>query len=584
MSYIALYREWRPQTFSDMVGQEHITRTLRNAIRTGTFAHAYLLSGPRGTGKTSAAKVFAKAINCQQGRDGEPCNECAACKGITDGSIMDVVEIDAASNRGVDEIRDLRDQVKYAPTEVRHKVYIIDEVHMLTTEAFNALLKTLEEPPANVLFVLATTEPHRLPATILSRCQRFDFRRHTGPQIVDRLRYIADQKGIAVEDEGFWLIARAAEGGMRDALSLFDQAIAFGGERVTAGDVADMLGGIRTDALSRLAQHIAEKDTAQALRTIHELLNEGKDAAQLVHDLMGYFRELLLHKTVPDVAQGPERQEFDPAFRDTVERFTGAELSHILDLMNETLQQLKWQSQGRLLLEMLMIRACRSKPTDVQGLLDRIERLENALANVQMQRPSAVDAASAAPTVAPMVAKKPVIAENQPKRPISAQEKSATTSVPSVSAPVAAPVSMRAEARSGTYNPELTALIQSKWNVVLDLVKRRKITARAWLLDGEPVAVKGNKVIVAFKNQIHCDTIQKPVHKDVVDEVLSEILQGSYQLDALLQTEWQSLQEQQSVEPTEEQARAAEEETRSADTLIQGMIDLLGKDRVQVLD
>ena len=256
MSYQALYRVWRPQKFDDMVGQDVVTRTLKNALITEQTSHAYLFTGPRGTGKTSAAKIFAKAVNCHYLKDGEPCNECVTCKAITEGTLNDVIEIDAASNNGVEEIRDIRDKAKYAPTEADYKVYIVDEVHMLSTGAFNALLKTLEEPPANVIFILATTEPQKIPLTIISRTQRFDFKRITPAQSYDRMVYILDQKGIQYDQKALAIIAKAAEGGMRDALSILDQVISFGNEEVTLDNALLVTGSVNQKLLDQYLTQI----------------------------------------------------------------------------------------------------------------------------------------------------------------------------------------------------------------------------------------------------------------------------------------------------------------------------------------
>ena len=295
MSYQALYRKWRPQTFEDVQGQDHIVTTLKNQIRLGRVGHAYLFCGTRGTGKTSVAKIFAKAVNCLQPVDGSPCGECAMCRAIQSQTLMNVIEIDAASNNGIDNIREIRDEVEYSPTEGRYKVYIIEEVHMLSIGAFNALLKTLEEPPEYVIFILATTEAHKIPVTILSRCQRYDFRRITVDTITGRLTELAEKENLDVEEKALRYIARAADGSMRDALSLLDQCIAFYlNERLTYDHVLDILGAVDTTVFSRLLRSVLDQDIAGALKLIEDVVVQGRELGQFVTEFTWYLRNLML--------------------------------------------------------------------------------------------------------------------------------------------------------------------------------------------------------------------------------------------------------------------------------------------------
>ena len=292
--YQALYRQWRPLSFADMVGQENVARTLQNALEQGRLAHAYLFCGPRGTGKTSAAKILAKAVNCENGSSREPCNQCDACLGIQAGRVMDVLEIDAASNRGIDDIRELREKVRYSPVEVRHKVYIIDEVHMLSQEAFNALLKTLEEPPSRVMFILATTEPHKLPATIISRCQCLDFHLIGISEIAGRLRQVTASSGRTISEQALFLIAEEAAGGLRDALSLLEQVLAYSSGDVDSSDVLDILGAVGRDVFYSLTDAFLQRDLSAALLLLQDVVSAGKDLHHFTQQAIGYYRDLMV--------------------------------------------------------------------------------------------------------------------------------------------------------------------------------------------------------------------------------------------------------------------------------------------------
>lgn len=380
MSYHALYRRYRPTDFSEVVGQDHITSILKNQVRTGRVAHAYLFSGSRGTGKTSTARIFARAINCLNPNDGEPCGECEACKLGTSDSI-DIIEMDAASNSKVDEMRSLLDKAEFAPIYLKTKVYIIDEAHMLSKSANNALLKTLEEPPSHVVFILATTEPQALPATILSRCQRFDFRRLSVADMVARTKIVLQDAGASIDDEGLMCIARAADGGMRDCLSIADQCLSFCGNNITCDDVLSVLGSMNTDFMFDFAGAVLASDTAAVLRYIEQVVSSGRDIGVFVQDLAGHFRSLLLAKVcgrctdiIDCTADAME------LFIKQAETTSRARLERALDGLMQLQPNLKWVMMPRVLLESALMRICRpEEEKDVLAIADRVEELERKL-------------------------------------------------------------------------------------------------------------------------------------------------------------------------------------------------------------
>ena len=378
MAYVALYRQWRPQNFETLVGQQPVKQALTNALTSGRIAHAYLFAGPRGTGKTSTARILAKALNCEHGPTPNPCGVCDNCRRIAEGSSMDVFEIDAASNRGIDEIKTLRDQLVFTPVDCRYKVYIIDEVHMLTTEAFNALLKTLEEPPSHVIFILATTDPHKIPATIHSRCQRFDFRRVTVDEIVEHLAMVAKGSGLDVEQEALRLIAIQSEGGMRDALSLLDQCGVMA-KQITAATVREVLGIVGREALRELVGAIGKQDVAGALAQLSTLLEQGKDVRQIIAELVEYLRALLLFKAVP--------QYNEVYLTDTAASLGGLAALYSTDRimaseerLHAALQELRGTMRPRITAELCLLDLCRREGSALASLTARVESLERQLA------------------------------------------------------------------------------------------------------------------------------------------------------------------------------------------------------------
>ena len=384
MSYTALYRKFRPSTFDQVKGQDHIVQTLKNQINANRIGHAYLFCGTRGTGKTSVAKIFAKAVNCEHPVDGSPCNECETCRGITNGSAMNVIEIDAASNNGVDNIRQIRDEIQYSPSSGKYTVYIIDEVHMLSIGAFNALLKTLEEPPAYVIFILATTEPHKIPITILSRCQRYDFKRISIDTIAARLSELMEKESIEVEDKAIRYVAKAADGSMRDALSLLDQCIAFYlGQKLTYDNVLDVLGAVDNEIFSRLTRSVIDSDVATSLNILDEIIMQGREPGQFVNDFIWYLRNLMLIKTSDDdeimevIDASAERIE---ALKEEAQMVNVDVIMRYIRILSELSGQIKYSSQKRVLIEIALIKLAKpAMERDVSSLNNRIAILEKKI-------------------------------------------------------------------------------------------------------------------------------------------------------------------------------------------------------------
>lgn len=524
MAYQALYRTWRPQRFEDVVGQEMITKTLRNAVMTNQTSHAYLFTGPRGTGKTSTAKIFAKAINCHHQENGEPCNECEICKAITNGSLNDVLEIDAASNNGVEEIRDIRDKVKYAPTQADYKVYIIDEVHMLSTGAFNALLKTLEEPPANVVFILATTEPHKIPATIISRTQRFDFKRITSSTILKRMEYILNQKDIQYEDAALKIIAKAAEGGMRDALSILDQVISFGENNVTLENALLVTGSVtKTDFLNYL-QAVVDQKTPEALEMIHKLVQDGKDASRIVEDLVEYCRDLLLYQQSPAMLEETELGMLDEAFKKFAQEIEPEIVYQMINILNEQQENMRYTSHPTVYLEVLTVKLSQLKnqpqvsqansqpaisadQAQIDRLMNRIQQLQDQINSLQQTQPQAA-----------RPARRQVVSTNQTK------VKEVKVNYEKIN-----------EVLGNATRADLNRF-QQVWG---DLVNMLTVPQRAIMSVSKPVAASSEGVVIGFEYPYLCQkAIDDRELQDALTNGLSRLVDQNLSLLFLPNEQW----------------------------------------------
>lgn len=508
MAYQALYRVWRPQTFGDVIGQDAITTTLRNAVATKQVSHAYLFTGPRGTGKTSCSKILAKAVNCLQPQKGEPCNQCEICQAINANSLNDVIEIDAASNNGVEQIRDIRDKVKYAPTRAAYKVYIIDEVHMLSTGAFNALLKTLEEPPAQVIFILATTEPQKIPATIISRTQRFDFRRITASTILERLEFILKAKQVPYDEQGLKLIAQAAEGGMRDALSILDQALSLDNKRLTLDNAIQVTGTVDKKQLEAYFLAIIAANAAQALEDLHQLLASGRSPHRFIEAIIETCRDLLLIKTDDKLLDDFSRSLISPQIVAVHDQISQQQLYQMINAASQTQQDLHNVSRTDIYLEVLTVKLCEimqstnseestsSLSQTLQDLQSEVEQLKQNIADLQKKIAKAPQA-----TVSPKTA---------PAKPF----KSATT---------------HTHVDQQKINQILANATRKALNQVRevwpDLMSMLNVTQKAVMKVSKPVAASSAGVVVAFDYAMWFERVMS-------NQELLEILKNN--LDKLL--------------------------------------------------
>jgi len=566
VDYQALYRMYRPQSFDDVVGQTHVTKTLRNAISKGKQSHAYIFSGPRGTGKTSIAKVFAKAINCLNSDDGEPCNECAICKGITQGTNSDVIEIDAASNNGVDEIRNIRDKVKYAPSESKYKVYIIDEVHMLTTGAFNALLKTLEEPPSHAIFILATTEPHKIPPTIISRAQRFDFKAISMNQIVDRLKFVAESQSLEYDNAALEFIAKTSEGGMRDALSIMDQAIAFGDERLTLQDALNVTGSVDEAALNDLFKDVVEGNVKEAFGRYHHFISEGKEVNRLINDMIYFVRDTIMIKT------SNESIEYD-----ALVSFELDTLYRMIDIINDTLVSIRFSVNQNVHFEVLLVKLAemiKAQPQTVQNmattavatepdndvLLQRMEQLENELKTLKAQGVS-----NSGQT-------------QQPKKPTRTVQRSKNA------------FSMQQIAKVlDKANKEDIKLLKDHWQEVIDHAKSNdKKSLVSLLQNSEPVAASEDHVLVKFEEEIHCEIVNKDDEKrNNIESVVCNIVNKTVKVVGVPSDQWLRVRSeyiQNRNANGENNSESGEAQQPAQVDVAQKAKDLFGEETVHMID
>ena len=532
--YQALYRKYRSQTFGQLVGQQVVATTLRQAVEQGKISHAYLFSGPRGTGKTSVAKIFAKAMNCPNQKEGEPCNECYICQAITEGSLEDVIEIDAASNNGVDEIRDIRDKSTYAPSLAKHKVYIIDEVHMLSTGAFNALLKTLEEPTENVVFILATTELHKIPATILSRVQRFEFKSIKTQDIITHIEWILEQEGIDFEKEGVQIIARRAEGGMRDALSILDQALSLTQENRLTTDIAEEItGSISLGALDAYVAALIAHDAVAALDNLNLIFDSGKNMARFVTDLLQYLRDLIIVKT------GGENHHASELFLENL-KTPQETLFAMIDMATKSLADIKNSLQPKIYTEMMTIRLAEEKASsdqipdnlveELSNLKQEIQELKQQLANVGSQPAPAAKKSEARP----QKAKTYRVDRNK----------------------------VNAILEEAVENPELArsnlTKLQNAWGEIIESLAGAD---KALLIGSQPVAANENHAILAFESHFNAEqTMKRENLNTMFGNLLSNVAGFSPDILAISLEDWTQIRAEFSARSRSNKAEAAEKQ------------------------
>lgn len=555
MGYQALYRVWRPRRFADLVGQGHITRTLQNAIEQNKFSHAYLFSGPRGTGKTSAAKIFAQAINCEEAPTREPCLKCDACIGIMNGSISDVIEIDAASNTSVDHIREIRDKVKYATSSVPYKVYIIDEVHMISVNAFNALLKTLEEPPQHVVFILATTEPHKIPMTIISRCQRFDFKPIAQQAMIERMRHIVTEEGISVSDKALETIALTAEGGMRDALSILDQAISYSDEQVELEDVLAVTGGVSQSVLTDMASAMYEQDVKKALSLLDQMIQSGKDPTRFVYDFIYYLRDLLLYQADTSLETMLERAVVDTPFKELANTIPNDWIQNAIMRMNQCQQEIKWTNSPNVMIEIAILSITHRYHTNqqqsnshspaVSELSQKLLQLEQELKILKQSQSTTIPAPQQVRQPANRVSKtRYQIPFDRIRHILDEAEKS------------------------------ILKEVQSKWATFLNQLKATNAPAHATIQDSKPAAASEKGLVVAFRYEIHCALFMD--HKQMVEAILAQVTGKSFDIIPIPIQEWTKLREEYVQQLSQVKAEK--------DPFVEEARKLFGDDLIKVYD
>lgn len=529
MAYVALYRRWRPQDFDALVGQQAVKTALSNALTSGRIAHAYLFSGPRGTGKTSTARILAKALNCESGPTPHPCGHCLNCERITAGTSMDVFEIDAASNRGIEEIKSLREQLAFAPVNGRYKIYIIDEVHMLTTEAFNALLKTLEEPPAHVIFILATTDPHRIPATIHSRCQRFDFRRVTVDEIAEHLALVAEKSGISADAEALRLIAIQAEGGMRDALSLLDQCGVMA-QQVTVQTVREVLGIVGREVLRELVLGIGRQDVPQVLEQLNNLLQQGKDVKQILTELTEYLRALLLYQAAPSYQEAYLTDTAEELAK-CVPLFSRDRIMAAQQRLHEAIGELRWTMRPRITAELCLFDLCRMEGSTVAALAARVEMLERQL----RQQPSMPlrredEAVASAPMAVPLAGQQENNSEPVQAAAVKAVQKPIAEDVQAKPQPVKSkPKKEAVQEYGGDW-----ATGEEYWKKALEiLTAEKKIAMVSCARGGRVVNFDNGLLQVAFKAKFICARMNKDDYRLVFEDALLRTSRQNIRLECI---------------------------------------------------